>query len=225
MARRAVDTSSPWAQMPEDELLAAVIAKQPGAWAGFYKRYDRLIITCIRKVLHRYTALYGEEDLEDMASTVCLNLVKDDYHKLRAFDPTRGYKLSSWVGLIATNTAHDALRRREPIHQRIDAGHDADDDAPPVQFADREAPLPGDSLEAREEWEALAAAIRELSPSDQQFLSLYYEQELEPEEIAKRLGISVNTVYSRKNKVREKLRRIVDPSPGGTGGKTAASGA
>src|SRR3712207_2229128 len=131
MARRGVDKAgkpSPWATMPEDELLAAVLGEKPGAWAGFYKRYDRLIITCIRKVLHRYTALYGEEDIEDMVSTVCLNLVKDDYHKLRAFDATRGYKLSSWVGLIATNTAHDALRRREPIHARLDPTAGASDD-------------------------------------------------------------------------------------------------
>ena len=204
--------------MPEDELLAAVVTEKPGAWAGFYKRYDRLIITCIKKVLHRYTALYGEEDIEDMVNTVCLNLVKDSYHKLRAFDPTRGYKLSSWVGLIATNTAHDALRRREPIHQRIDAAHDSDDDGPPQQYADTEAPLPGDSLEIREEWDELCAAIRELSPSDQEFLALYYQQELEPEEIARRMGISVNTVYSRKNKVREKLRRVVEQR---SGGKTA----
>jgi RNA polymerase sigma-70 factor, ECF subfamily len=221
MARRAAENPSPWANMAEEELLAAVIARKPGAWAGFYKRYDRLIITCIRKVLHRYTALYGEEDIEDMTNTVCLNLVKDDYHKLRAYDPTRGYKLSSWVGLIATNTAHDALRRREPIHQRLDAGHESDDDAPPVQYADDGA-LPADRLETREQWDTLCAAIRELSESDQEFLTLYYQQELEPEEIARRLGISINTVYSRKNKVREKLRRIVEQM---SGGKTAAGGA
>jgi RNA polymerase sigma-70 factor (ECF subfamily) len=219
MARRAVDKSSPWAVMPEDELLTAVVSKQPGAWAGFYRRYDRLIITCIKKVLHRYTALYGEEDIEDMVNTVCLNLVKDDYHKLRAFDPTRGYKLSSWVGLIATNTAHDALRRREPIHARLD--HDSNDDAPPVQHAD-DRPLPGDSLETREQWDTLCVAIRELSASDQEFLALYYQQELEPEDIARRMGISINTVYSRKNKVREKLRRIVEQL---FGGKAAEGGA
>jgi RNA polymerase sigma-70 factor (ECF subfamily) len=161
-----------------------------------------------------------------MASIVCLNLVKDDYHKLRAFDATRGYKLSSWVGLIATNTAHDALRRREPIHARLDASHD-DDDAPPVQFAD-EGPLPTDTLEKREQWDTLLAAVRELPEGDQEFLALYYDQELEPEEIARRMGISINTVYSRKNKVREKLRRIVEnmfDEGEGPRGKDAAHGA
>ena len=154
--------------------------------------------------------MYGEEDLEDMASTVCLNLVKDDYHKLRMFDPTRGYKLSSWVGLIATNTAHDALRRREPIHASLDASRPGDEDEAPRYQATDDGPRPGDSLEEQEQWKQICAAMRELSASDQQFLSLYYEQELEPEDIAKTMGISVNTVYSRKNKVRENLRKLLE---------------
>jgi RNA polymerase sigma-70 factor (ECF subfamily) len=220
MAKRAqAEQKSSWQVMPEDELLAAVLAEKPGAWAGFYKRYERLMITCIKKVMHRYTALYGEEDIEDMVNTVCLNLVKDSYRKLKTYDASRGYKLSSWVGLIATNTAHDALRRRDPIHASLD-GHAGDEDEAPVQYAD-EGPSPGDTLEQREQWLALVAAIRELPEGDQEFLSLYYDQELEPEEIAKRLNISVNTVYSRKNKVREKLRRIVEAMDG----KDAASGA
>jgi RNA polymerase sigma-70 factor (ECF subfamily) len=199
--------------MEEPELLKAVIAKEPGSWAGFYRRYERLIITCIKKVLHRYTALYGEEDIEDMVNTVCLNLVANDFKKLRTYDPGRGYKLSSWVGLIATNTAHDALRRREPIHKQLGGGDD-DDGGVTGDIADQ-GPSPTEALEQREQWSALAAAVRELPESDRQFLELYYEQELEPEEIAKIMGISVNTVYSRKNKVREKLRRIVASLTGG----------
>ena len=40
-------------------------------------------------------------------------------------------------------------------------------------------------------------------------MDYYYIQELEPEVIARLMSISVNTVYSRKNKIREKLRIIV----------------
>lgn len=213
MVRRGSERGdkSPWATMPEEELLRAVVGNQPGAWIGFYARYERLIITCIKKVLHRYTALYADEDIEDMVNTVCLNLVKDDFRKLRTYDAARGYKLSSWVGLIATNTAHDALRRREPIHASLDQ---REEDEAPTEYPDA-GPTPGDSMEKREQWDALVAAIRELPESDQEFLALYYDQEMDPEEIARRMGISVNTVYSRKNKVREKLRRIVEALHGG----------
>jgi len=203
--------------MPEDELLKAVLQRDAGAWSGFFYRYERLIISCIKKVLHRYTAVYADEDIEDMVSTVCLNLVKDDYRKLRTYDASRGYKLSSWVGLIATNTAHDALRRREPIHQRLD---DHNQDEAKVEIVDGD-PNPGERMERREEWTALLKAIQDLPESDRQFLELYYDHEYEPEEIARRLGISVNTVYSRKNKVREKLRRLIEALDAG---KVEASG-
>jgi RNA polymerase sigma-70 factor (ECF subfamily) len=192
--------------MPEDELLTAVLARDAGAWTGLFHRYERLIISCIKKVLHRYTALYGEEDIEDMVSTVCLNLVKDDYRKLRTYDAGRGYKLSSWVGLIATNTAHDVLRRREPIHARLD---DQSPDEARIEVVDP-LPTPGERLERQEEWAALLRVIQDLPESDRMFLELYYDHGFEPEEIARRLGISVNTVYSRKNKVREKLRRLIE---------------
>ncbi len=211
-------TNAQCRELSEDDLLRAVLEKQPGAWGAFYERYERLMLSCIRKVMHRYTAFYVEEDLEGILNGVCLNLVKDDFKKLRTFDPERGYKLSSWVGLIATNTALDALRRREPIHARLDC--QGEDDAP-LDLPDPGAD-PGERIEHTEEWEMLLRAIGELGETDRRFMELYYVKELEPDEIAAKMGISVNTVYSRKNKVREKLRRIVESM---SGGKMADAGA
>jgi RNA polymerase sigma-70 factor (ECF subfamily) len=207
-----------WEEADDEELLAAVIARRPQAWEALYGRYERLIIACVRKTLARYTAYLSEDDVEDIVSTVCLNLVKDDFRRLRAFDGTRGYKVSSWLGLIATNTCLDALRRREPRHTSMDRGGPDDE---PLQVAD-----PGRDAQAElaraEEQRALLAAIDALTPSDREFFDLMWDVELAPEEIARRLGISVNTVYSRKNKLREKLARaILAPS----GARPALSGA
>ncbi len=208
---------SAWATMPEEKLLAAVLAREPGAWVGFYARYERLMIACIKKTLRRYSAFHTDEDVEDLASSVCLNLVKDDYKKLRTFDGARGYKLSSWVGLIATNTTLDSLRRRAPSHTTLD-GPDAEN---PIEIADHTND-PGDALERRQELAAVLTAIRDLSPTEREFLELYYDDEAEPEEIAKRMGISVNTVYSRENKLREKLRKLVYNASAGKVGATSA---
>lgn len=197
-------------ELSEEQLIEAVLAERRGAWEAFFSRYERLIISCIRKVLVRYGAHYTEEDIEDLVSATALNIVKDDYKKLRAFDIGRGYRLSSWVGLLATNTTHDALRQRPPMAVSLDqddkdgdggrAAHELPDDG--VDASDR--------LQREEEANALHAAIAKLAPSDQLFVRYYFEEELEPEQIAELMNISVNTVYSRKNKVREKLRRIVE---------------
>jgi len=188
----------------DEELLAAVTERRPGAWLELHRRFERVIVGCVRNALRRYRAFATDEDIEDIVAMVLLQLVKDDYRKLRTYDAGRGYRLSSWLGLIATNTALDALRRRPPPSSSLD-----DESGGPSHVPDR-GPSPVEVLERRRQWEALAAAVEALAPADRKFLALYYDEELEPEEIAARLGIAVATVYSRKNKLREKLRRIIE---------------
>jgi RNA polymerase sigma-70 factor (ECF subfamily) len=192
--------------LAEADLVKAVLAGEPAAWPTFFAKYERLIIACIRKVLHRYHAHYNEEDLEDIISSTALNIVKDDYKKLRAFDPTRGYKLSSWIGLIATNTAHDALRRRTPAESG--AGVSIDDEEHGFDPAS-DGESAHDALERADRAKLLASAVAQLGDSDRLFVEFYFEAEMDPEDIARLMNISVNTVYSRKNKVREKLKRIL----------------
>src|SRR6202011_804164 len=98
--------------------------------------------------------------------------------KLRAFDPSRGYRLSSWVGLLATNTAHDALRQRPPTAISIDV-----DDGPVRDIAAAEVD-PGDRIEHDERAQRLEQAVAQLSPTEQLFVRYYFEEELEPEQIA-----------------------------------------
>ncbi|MCK5800171.1 MAG: sigma-70 family RNA polymerase sigma factor [Deltaproteobacteria bacterium] len=188
----------------EQELLPAVLAREPGAWIEFHQRYERLVVACVRKVLHRYTVPYTGEDLEDLLNAIYLELLRNDFKKLRAYDPERGYKLSSWVGLIATNAAHDALRRRGPQTQSLD------DPKTPWPEATDATSSPADLALLRERQDLLNEAAKHLSPGEQVFLNHYYREGREPAEIAAILEISVNTVYSRKNKVRANLAKIVE---------------
>ena len=50
--------------------------------------------------------------------------------------------------------------------------------------------------------------VNNLNANDMLFLKLYYEKELPPEEIAEILNLTVSTVYSKKNRIREKLQKI-----------------
>src|SRR5207244_200176 len=131
----------------------------------------------------RYGATHSEEDIEDLVSTTALNLVRDDYRKLRAFDATRGYRLSSWVGLLATNTAHDALRQRPPAASSIDA-----EEGPAHDLAS-EGPDPSERVLRAEQVRLLEAAIAQLSAGEQLFIRYYFEEELEPEQIAELMQI------------------------------------
>jgi RNA polymerase sigma-70 factor (ECF subfamily) len=189
--------------MADEALVAAVLAGEPAAWPAFQARYGRLVSSCVRRALATYGARASAEDIEDFVSSACLNIVKDDYRKLRQFDPSRGYRLSSWVGLIATNTVIDALRRRDPRHVSLDEPGAPGMDAPTA------APDPEERLEELEEARVLQQAIAQLSPADRLFLEHTLDYELEPAVLARQLRVEVATIYSRKNKVREKLRKLV----------------
>ncbi len=56
--------------------------------------------------------------------------------------------------------------------------------------------------------EVFKELINDLNTKDMLFLKLYYEKELPPKEIAEMLNLTVSTVYSKKNRAREKLKRI-----------------
>jgi RNA polymerase sigma-70 factor, ECF subfamily len=196
--------TNPFDRVDDRQLVAVVLQGRLLAWPAFYARFERLMRACIRRTLRWYGAPGSDSDLEDLLSAVCLNIIKDDYRKLRLFDFGRGYRLSSWVGLIATNTAIDALRRREPEHASVD------DPTGRAHEVPSGTPTPFDQLHRHEEAKLLQIAVRQLSEGDRLFLEYYFEHELEPSVIAERMGIAIATVYSRKNKVREKLRVMVE---------------
>jgi RNA polymerase sigma factor (sigma-70 family) len=66
-----------------------------------------------------------------------------------------------------------------------------------------------EQIESAESRKALRDAIDSLPSSDALFMKLFYEKGLPPEEIATILNVTVNTVYSKKNRVREKIKNIL----------------
>ncbi|MGM0597122.1 MAG: RNA polymerase sigma factor [Myxococcota bacterium] len=187
----------------EMELLERVLAKDSMAFQDFYRQYFRLVITCIRKVFNRYSVDYDQDDVAETQNQVFLNLVKNDYRKLRKYDPEKGYKLSSWVGLISINTAYDILRKRKPETSSLD------DDEHYLPEPVSEAPSPLKNLERKEQVEILMRAIEQLTDNERRFVELFYEHQLTHEEIAYRMSLSINTVYSKKNKIKNKLKKFL----------------
>src|SRR5262249_7692837 len=106
----------------EKELLRHVLRGEQPAWQELVRRYRSLIYRCITKVMGRYESVISSADPDEVFSEVLVSLLRDDMRKLRLYDSRRGSKLSSWLGLIATNTSYDFLRgtARRPILDRID---------------------------------------------------------------------------------------------------------
>lgn len=189
----------------EPELLAAVLNDEKDAWAELLRRFRGLMYRCITKAVGRGGSCLCDDDLDEIFCELCLNLWRDDKKKLRAYDPTRGVKLSTWLGLLAINTAYDHLRRRARYPLLA-----TDDDRTP-EFADV-GPDPLQRLLDGEERALLGRLLSRLSARDRRFVQLYYDRGLEAENIAQEMRISVKTVYTKKHKIEARLGRIARES-------------
>src|SRR5690606_22654424 len=95
-----------WTSEEEQRLLAGMIADQESAWREFNLRYARLIYRCITRVTARFTAVVGPDDVREIYAMLCMQLLANDKRKLRSFEPGRGNKLGSWIGMLAIHSAY-----------------------------------------------------------------------------------------------------------------------
>jgi len=182
-------------------LVNALMTGDRGAWRRFSQNYKRMLHACIGRVVRRYSGLVGDEDVDEIYALFCLNLVANDMHRLRCYNPERTMRLGSWLGMLAVHTAYDYLRlmRRQPSGSSID-------DLPHLRCS---GPDPVEQFEQRRRLRRLAGLLDELSEKDRQFMLLYFGHGLSPQQVAAEMGISVKTVYTKKHKIRGRLESML----------------
>jgi RNA polymerase sigma-70 factor, ECF subfamily len=185
----------------EQVLVDALLRDDAAAWRTFNERYGRMIHRCITRITVRFSSVVSADDVREIYATFCLQLLANDKSKLRSYAPDRGSSFGSWLALLAAHAAYDFLRRR----RREPAFEDADDE---VAVTDS-VPDPYELCEIRERATIAAAMIAHFSERDREFLTLFYGEGLEPEQIARRMRISVKTVYSKKHKIQSRLEALM----------------
>lgn len=199
LAPRIAKRASDWT---DRELLRYVLRNEARGWAELVRRFRPLIYRCITKTTLKYSPGLGSADLDEIYADVMMQLVHNDMHKLRLYNPARGTKLGSWIGLISVNAAYDFLRGvgRRPVLDKVDGHLD------PHEECDR---TPLDQLIEKERWDHLNSLLAEFTDKDRTFVELYYQRGLEADEIAATMNISLKTVYSKKHKIRAHLVRAL----------------
>lgn len=202
MALLAVRGPRNAADWTDRELLRSVLRNDARGWAELIRRYRPLIYRCITKVTLKYAPSLSGADLDEIYADVMMQLVRDDMHKLRIYNPARGTKLGSWIGMISVNAAYDFLRSagRRPLLDKVDGNLD------PHEECDR---TPLDQLIEKERWDHLNSLLSDFTDKDRTFVELYYQKGLEADEIAAEMQISLKTVYSKKHKIRAHLVRCL----------------
>ncbi len=187
----------------EDELslLADLLQGNEAAWRRFHAQYDRLIYRCIRKVTHGFSAVIRSEDEREIYGNLIVQLLSNDKRKLRSFDPSRGSRLGTWLGLLATHAAYDYLRSLRREVPRVPLSE--------AEATSYEGASPFEQVERKQRSRMVKNLVGKLSAKDQQFVSLYFRRGMSPEAVAEAMQISVKTVYSKKHKIQSRLEDIV----------------
>jgi RNA polymerase sigma-70 factor (ECF subfamily) len=193
-AQSAADSS-------DAELVRALLADDPRAWREFNTRFSRLVLSTISRVTTRFRGVVSQEDVREIYATFSVQLLANDKSKLRSFDPARGNKLSTWLGLLASHAAYDFLRsaRREPKRAALSEAEDLYSSLPD----------PCENALMRERASLVGKLLADFTDKDRAFIQLYFGEGLAPELVAERLGISVKTVYSKKHKIQARLQTLL----------------
>lgn len=183
---------APTVEGPADELLVQRM-RRGDASAGdvLVRRYHQPLL----RYLHR---LAGSGHIaEELLQATWLSVLEH----IEKFDPKTGGGFKSWVFRIATNKAHDLWRSRS----REKVAHGGMKLIVEEQVGGAEAPV-----ESVEQQEKLARAIRQLPENQRMVLLLRYYSQMKFVEIARTLGIPLNTALGRMHKAMLNLKELME---------------
>jgi RNA polymerase sigma-70 factor (ECF subfamily) len=146
--------------------------------------------------------LMGPNDTEDVAQEAFLRAY-------RALGTFRGdAQFTTWLYRITWNVCLDRREQRSRYQSRelsAEAIIDDETDAP-VEFADEDAALPDEILEAEDLRTQLAAHIDALPVHYKAVLTLYFYEQKSYDEMAEILGVPMNTVKVHLYRAKARLK-------------------
>lgn len=168
-------------EIAQDETVLIDLARtDPRAFENLYRRYYRLVASCI------YRRTGDVHTTEDLAADTFIAAFRSITRYRHSDVPFR-----YWLLRIATNTVNRWARRNRT--------------APSLGLAKEPGGAGGTEADA----ELLTVCLSRLSPKHQAVLSLHYFESLSIEEVARVLGCGTGTVKSRLSRAREALRVLI----------------
>ncbi len=185
--------------LDETALLARLRAGEEGAFETMVRAFGGRLLAAARRLLG------NEEDARDAVQEAFLSA----FRALGRFEGEA--RLSTWLHRIVLNASLMRLRtrRRRPevsidelLPRFLEDGHAAD--------AAQEWKLPLDAVARRETRDLVRRSIDRLPDSYRSVLLLRDVEELDTDETARLLGLSVSAVKTRLHRARQALRALLD---------------
>lgn len=180
------------------KLLDRCISRQPRSWEDFVDRYMGLVIHVINHTAQCRSMRLSDEDREDLAAEVFLEMIKDDLAVLRHF---RGESsLATYLTVVVRRIVVRDLLRQRPS---TTLAHVAEAVSPEASAEKR--------IDDREEVEQL---LNGLGSCEAAVVRMYHIEGRSYGEISRTTGMPENSVGPMLSRARGRLQRRADQPAG-----------
>lgn len=196
----------------EKKLIASCLNGSKEAWDEFVKKYAKLIYNSIYRTLELKGYELNSDLIEDLWQETFLSFLKNNFAKLRKFQWKNNCSIATWISVITRNLILDFIRKeskRRGITESLDATIDFEEEITILDIKEDEKYSPGQILNRKESFKIIKTYISKLAIADKMLFELLFYDELSHEEIAKKLGKSIDAIYMQKKRLLDKLREFL----------------
>jgi len=183
-------------KLEDYNLIDKAIKGDQSAYEKKIKKYYKLVNNLI------YRMIYNKDDVEDLTQEAFIKA----FNSLEKFD--HQFAFSTWLYKIASNNCIDYLRKKKLNTISIDKEIDGEDEDLRFEIPDNDY-VPDRNILETEKQAILEDAIESLPEKYKSVILLRHQDDMEYEEIAKKLKLPLGTVKAHIFRGRELLNKYL----------------
>ena len=189
----------------ERELLRRALGREPAAVRALVRYLEPRLLLRAHSLLSYRGGRGPRAEAMDLVQAAWRELIRDEWKVLRQWDPERGVRLISYVGVVATNRMISELRKG-----RREASEIA---TPPEDMARIAALVDGleDRVSDRQYLELVVTELRaRLSGKGQTAFEVLYLEGLSVEEAMAKTALTRESIYSHRRRIKKLVQSIAE---------------
>lgn len=195
--------------MDMERLIKGLVSGSQEAWSELLDRFSRLIY----KVLYTRSFGFSREEIEELFNDVVVNLMKDNYRKIRLFEGRNHCSFPSYLKKIVINMAIDRRKRLTRTHMTslqtsLNTGKDREE-RELLHVIDSGAADPNEILVEREETTQFLDALYRLDPAKLLIMLLIVYHDMDRVELGKLMKKTRQNIDVIFNRTKEQLKKLI----------------